>query len=84
MGTHVPEEPFEIDPTKNYKVTVDHWTPHPEPAQCGINYQGQCWCFKTGAEIIAWVDAGSECTFDILCSPVLAGFCDRIYSLEEV
>ena len=84
MGTDVPTEPFVIDPATSYLVTVDCWVPAPLPPQCGGTYMGQLSDTILGADIIAWIDAGKECTLDILIGPPLAGYTNRIFSIEEV
>lgn len=84
MGTNVPTWPFEIDPAKNYLVVVDVWTPGTPTGQCAITYIGTHQANRTGAQIIAWIDNGFECTYTTLISPPLAGFCDRIKSVTEI
>jgi len=84
MGTPIPEEPFVIDPDTLYCVVTDAWTPWPEPPQCGINYSRQFSCNQTGQHILDWLNAGHECTFEVLCAPPLAGFCERIHSITEI
>ncbi len=84
MGTPVPPEPWEIDPDKNYLVTVDTWFAPVPPAECGQFHQGKFQDTFIGQVIIDWIEAGKECTYDILIGPPLALLTNRIYTIEEV
>lgn len=84
MGHPVPEEPFIIDPAKNYLVTVDWWTFLPGLPRCGGVYEGKVARVRTGADIIFWIEFPGECSSFPLVRPPLTGAAERIFSIEEV
>jgi len=83
MGTPIPNEEFYIDPAKSYDVVTYAWVPWPAPPQCGINYVRTFACIKTGQQVLDWLNAGHECTLNVLCAIPLAGFCEKIKSMTE-
>lgn len=84
MGTPIPPEPFEIDPAKMYTVVVDAWNSLPFVEACNIGSHSRWSGPLLGQTVIDWLDAGNECTFNILFGPPLAGFTNRIFSMTEI
>jgi len=84
MGTPIPNEEFYIDPLKTYNLCLYTWNWFPGPPRCGGLQMADANCQKTGAEIIAWLDGGFECSDTPLCAPPLLPYGQKIKSIEEV
>ncbi len=83
MGYPIPEEPFEIDPSKNYRVDFNNWFEAIPEACSGGQYEFQNWNIILGADIIAWIEADKECTYDILYGPPGLKITQRIITIVE-
>jgi len=67
MGTPIPTEPIDIDPTKWYRVTMQQYNPPPLTPPC-TNPVAQIQCCLLGETILDWIRTSQQCGGDELCT----------------
>lgn len=84
MGTDLDPDNFVIDPAQLYEVTVRLWlTFAQEACEVGIVENIRVGD-RMGNVIIAWLNAGKECTYETLLSPLGLFITERIIKLEAI
>lgn len=70
MGTPVPPEWTDLEPTKWYRAHFDNYFHPLGPFNCEAPYLGRVDCCLLGSDINAWQAGGYECTVKTAkCSP---------------
>lgn len=83
MGTPVPENPLDLDPTKWYKVTVENWYYIPlAPVDCTIIDGRTPSACILGANIITWIAGNFQCT-DTQLIPDYPRIVQKILSISD-